>query len=38
MFVLPLFSSILFLYLLMVSMRSLGVMYYFNQRRLNWFA
>jgi hypothetical protein len=37
-FVIPLFSSILFLYLLMVSMRSLGVMYYFNQRRLNWFT
>ena len=34
----PLLSSILFMYLLMASMRALGAMYYFNQRRLNWFA
>ncbi len=38
MLVVPLLAAPLFLYLLMVSMRALGVMYYYNQRKLGWFT
>ena len=37
-FIVPFVSAFFFLYLLMVSMRALGVMYYYNQKKLGWFT
>src|SRR5439155_5930173 len=37
-FVIPLVVAFCFLYVLMVYMRALGVMYYFNQKKLQWFT
>ena len=35
--IVPLVGSLCYFYILMVTMRSLGTMYYFNQRKLGWF-
>ncbi len=37
-FVIPLVVAMTFLYVLMVYMRALGVLYYYNQKKLGWFS